>query len=377
MSYKTYQEAKMAMPLACIIHDTDNDIFFGMPSREGAILTNDGCKFAEPQDYCMTVEKFLVDGHKFVEGDVYLNSNGRTLGVVNIPEYNNKRSTIDCNLYVLRAAALENQMNDKQETVLATEMSERDIPDFEGVAGIFDACANNEADTKYDDEARTILSGFADIENNFVMFHSDMSTTQFYDLSKSFVHYWDSAIGKTKSNEVDFDSTPQQVESLRTTTKEDYDTGMRDCVKTIASQIGLTFGVDVGYADLPYKLAAYFADLRVDGAVAVAGEWKNGDECHYHSTPNVPSKFVAIHPNNPKAAIIWEGGGDCNLACVAIECLRKPESPQEKAKREREEAINMMVEDFLSCDVESLSEINGKVAKVCLALYDAGYRKGE
>ena len=66
-------------------------------------------------------------------------------------------------------------------------------------------------------------------------------------------------------------------------------------------------------------------------------EWKNGDECHYHSTPNVPSKFVAMHPNNPKAAIIWEGGGDCNLACVAIECLRKPESPQEKADREREE----------------------------------------
>ncbi|AUR95134.1 hypothetical protein NVP1201B_29 [Vibrio phage 1.201.B._10N.286.55.F1] len=67
-TYNTYQEAKIAMPLACIIHDTDNDIFFGMPSREGTILTSDGCKFAEPQNYCMTVDKFLYDGHGFVEG---------------------------------------------------------------------------------------------------------------------------------------------------------------------------------------------------------------------------------------------------------------------------------------------------------------------
>ena len=72
MSYKTYQEAKIAMPLACIIHDTDNARFFGMPSREGTTLTNDGCKFAEPQHYCITVEKFLDDGHKFVTGDVFI-----------------------------------------------------------------------------------------------------------------------------------------------------------------------------------------------------------------------------------------------------------------------------------------------------------------
>ncbi len=107
-TYNTYQEAKIAMPNACIcvFKNEGKDTFFGVPTREGATLHN-GSKFAEPQDYCMTVDKFLYDGHEFVEGDVYLNSDGRTLGVVNIPEYNNKRSTIDCNLYILRAAALE------------------------------------------------------------------------------------------------------------------------------------------------------------------------------------------------------------------------------------------------------------------------------
>ncbi len=107
-TYNSYQEAKIAMPNACIcvFKNEGKDAFFGMSTREGTTLHN-GSKFAEPQDYCMTVDKFLYDGHEFVEGDVYLNSDGRTLGVVNIPEYNNKRSTIDCDLYILRAAALE------------------------------------------------------------------------------------------------------------------------------------------------------------------------------------------------------------------------------------------------------------------------------
>ncbi|AUR96480.1 hypothetical protein NVP1225O_28 [Vibrio phage 1.225.O._10N.261.48.B7] len=119
MSYKTYQEAKIAMPLACIIHDTGNDRFFGMPSREGTTLTNDGCKFAEPQDYCMTVEKFLADGYKFVEGDILLGTNNNlvTVGLEYTVDIANVESMRDFKRYILHSAALENQMNiDKVET---------------------------------------------------------------------------------------------------------------------------------------------------------------------------------------------------------------------------------------------------------------------
>ena len=41
----------------------------------------------------------------------------------------------------------------------------------------------------------------------------------------------------------------------------------------------------------------------------------------------------------------------------------------------RDEIINKMVEDFLEQDLDC--SYQGKIAKVCAALYDAGYRKGE
>lgn len=109
--YNTYQEAKIAMPKACICVYKNNgkDVFIGMPSREGTTLFN-GSEFAEPQDYCMTVEKFLVDGHEVFMGDAIININGNvnyiTKGdakVINSEggaTFNNAR-------YILRAAALE------------------------------------------------------------------------------------------------------------------------------------------------------------------------------------------------------------------------------------------------------------------------------
>ena len=108
-TYNSYEAAKIANP--------SEDIYATKMSMGGrvevfgvyVIIANITSNYhiCDPSKYCMTVDKFLYDGHEFVEGDVYLNSDGRTLGVVNIPEYNNKRSTIDCNLYILRAAALE------------------------------------------------------------------------------------------------------------------------------------------------------------------------------------------------------------------------------------------------------------------------------
>ncbi len=100
MNYSSFANAKIAHPDRDVFTNTANDKFQSKSDESFFIR-------CLPSHHCMTVDKFLYDGHEFVEGDVYLNSDGRTLGVVNIPDYNNKRSTIDCDLYILRAAALE------------------------------------------------------------------------------------------------------------------------------------------------------------------------------------------------------------------------------------------------------------------------------
>ncbi|CAM0025702.1 hypothetical protein VPH95E331_0086 [Vibrio phage 95E33-1] len=109
-TYNTYQEAKIGNPnediYATKVSMGGRVEVFGVYVIIGNITSN--YHICDPSKYCMTVEKFLADGYRFVKGDIYLNSNGRTLGVVNIPDYNNERSTIDCDLYILRAAALEN-----------------------------------------------------------------------------------------------------------------------------------------------------------------------------------------------------------------------------------------------------------------------------
>lgn len=150
MSYITYQEAKIAMPLACIIHDTDKNRFFGMPSREGTTLTNDGCKFAEASDYCMTVEKFIEDGHKLVKGDVILNAGG---GVITLQQRDvagdwncDNRHELDNKRYILRAAALKNQMNiDKLETQAVEEYQwvNGDRCAFDNRTGVFVGLSKN------------------------------------------------------------------------------------------------------------------------------------------------------------------------------------------------------------------------------------------
>ncbi|AUR93305.1 hypothetical protein NVP1186O_70 [Vibrio phage 1.186.O._10N.286.49.E3] len=107
-TYNTYQEAKIANPDS-EISVSISKVFAASDYVSNILLSGcvQGWNKCNPADHCMTVEKFLADGHKFIEGDIYLNSDGRTLGVVNIPDYNNERSTIDCDLYVLHAAALE------------------------------------------------------------------------------------------------------------------------------------------------------------------------------------------------------------------------------------------------------------------------------
>lgn len=107
-TYNTYQEAKIAMPLACIIEDTDSGLFFGMPTREGTTLAG-GSRFAEPQYYCMTVEKFLADGYRFAEGDLFIGTSGEVVDVEcggHLDEMHVAHGS-DKYRYILRAAALE------------------------------------------------------------------------------------------------------------------------------------------------------------------------------------------------------------------------------------------------------------------------------
>lgn len=103
-TYNYYEAAKIENPQG-VIYEFEGcfSLFKGIDSKE-----------CNPAGHCMTVEQFLKDGHKFVEGDLIINVNGAVNEVRNdegeifnksgISELNNER-------YILRSAALENQMN--------------------------------------------------------------------------------------------------------------------------------------------------------------------------------------------------------------------------------------------------------------------------
>ncbi|CAM0104127.1 hypothetical protein MYOV065v1_p0045 [Vibrio phage PS15B.2] len=117
-TYNTYQEAKIANP--------DKEIYemaahFAASSFIKTANSRASWNKCNPADHCMTVEKFLADGHKFVEGDLVLNIDGG-VSTVNYSsrakssddyclEYMNYPEEGDNKRYILRAAALENQMN--------------------------------------------------------------------------------------------------------------------------------------------------------------------------------------------------------------------------------------------------------------------------
>jgi hypothetical protein len=101
-TYSTYQEAKIANP-ECEIFHVNGICFFNYEA-----LASDICN---PSDYCMTVEKFFADGHKFVDGDICLGQNDNFLVISGsrlINGWNDESQIIDgIDRYVLRAAALK------------------------------------------------------------------------------------------------------------------------------------------------------------------------------------------------------------------------------------------------------------------------------
>lgn len=100
-TYNSYEAAKIANPDKEILTDHKKVEF----TAELGLNYYHKCN---PADYCMTVERFLGDGHKFVEGDVYLETDGDTYDVeINFVDMMNEMHELDCHRYILRAAALE------------------------------------------------------------------------------------------------------------------------------------------------------------------------------------------------------------------------------------------------------------------------------
>ena len=107
-TYNTYQEAKIENPNKEIIRFDKQDEFKAVSDDELSAYLTTWTK-CDPADHCMTVERFLADGHKFVKGDAVLDvgdvcliESGFDLGAYNDP-YDG-----DSKIFILRAAALEN-----------------------------------------------------------------------------------------------------------------------------------------------------------------------------------------------------------------------------------------------------------------------------
>ncbi len=108
-TYNTYQEAKIAHPES-EIYFIDNEQYRTGEWIDQYNFGRSSFVLCDPADHCMTVEKFLVDGHEVFMGDAIININGNvnyiTKGdakVINSEggaTFNNAR-------YILRAAALE------------------------------------------------------------------------------------------------------------------------------------------------------------------------------------------------------------------------------------------------------------------------------
>lgn len=108
-TYKTYQEAKIDNPES-EISVSISKVFAASDYVSNILLSGcvQGWNKCNPAEHCMTVEKFLADGHKGENGDWFLIGNGiaKRLGINGVYSFN-KPSPQDCNVFILRAAALE------------------------------------------------------------------------------------------------------------------------------------------------------------------------------------------------------------------------------------------------------------------------------
>lgn len=98
-TYKTFAECKLAHP-ECDVYRTA----YGNDFAPEAI-TPDYAK-RNPADFLMSLEEFLGKGFKLVEGDVFIDTYGKVISVVDTG-IDNKPAFLDRNRFVLKAKALE------------------------------------------------------------------------------------------------------------------------------------------------------------------------------------------------------------------------------------------------------------------------------
>lgn len=116
-TYNTYQEAKIANPNCEIYVSMDRKF---AAQAYASILELSGIKGGwnkcHPKDYCVTLEKFLACGYKFVTGDEWLDADGDVVRVKYDTHVigNNKPNELDNERYILKAKALEDEFNDSE-----------------------------------------------------------------------------------------------------------------------------------------------------------------------------------------------------------------------------------------------------------------------
>ncbi|AUR90454.1 hypothetical protein NVP1144O_06 [Vibrio phage 1.144.O._10N.286.45.B3] len=160
-TYNSYQKAKIANPEFDIywagkLTASGMDDVFGTKASLAGITTNHfKCN---PADHCMTVEKFLADGHKLAMEDIVMNSSGAVVdmnysrclsdfGVLNSASHK------EC---ILRAAALEEKPSEKIEWVNG------ELLEFMGEPCVFIGFADGLPVIKYTKDASCALSGVID-----------------------------------------------------------------------------------------------------------------------------------------------------------------------------------------------------------------------
>lgn len=103
-------------------------------------------------------------------------------------------------------------------------------------------------------------------------------------------------------------------------------------------------------------------DLPVDG-------WKNGDACVYDGSDYV---FVGMTPTfNDVSCIIFDSKN--GIEHVSVNKLRKPETPQQREERERNEWAQNVIGEMM--DATGLDFTQDGDVQVVKAMYDLGYRK--
>jgi hypothetical protein len=97
-------------------------------------------------------------------------------------------------------------------------------------------------------------------------------------------------------------------------------------------------------------------------------DWQAGDMCIYKG---IESLFIAYHPTAPCAVI---ENSESGIFTAMIDKLSKPLTQEQKAAKEREEAIGKIAVYIYKCDID---DVNCDDIDVIAKMYDAGLLKTE